>query len=66
MKHTFIIGIDDGGCRYEYPLVIKDGQNISIHDIYLTLCKAYDTRPSEGIYCPSKANAVKTILDIKE
>jgi hypothetical protein len=66
-QHTFIIGIDDGDCRYEYPLTLEDGCNISIHEIYKTLCKAYHINPSEqAIYVPSKASAVKTILDIKE
>jgi hypothetical protein len=57
-KHTFIISIDDGDCRYEYPLTVKNGKDVSIHDIYKTLCKAYKVEPVEGVlegvYLPGK------------
>jgi predicted extracellular nuclease len=64
MKWTFIIGIDDGDCKYEYPLIITG--DVSINDIYKKLCKAYKVEPKEGSYHPSTANVLKRIkqLDI--
>lgn len=64
MKHTFIIAIDDGDCRYEYPLTLKNGSEISIHDIYKKICKSYKVNPLSGIYCPSKAREIKSLLGI--
>ena len=65
MKHTFIVAIDDGDCRYEYPLTLKDGNTVSIREIYKTLCKAYKVEPKEGICCPSKKRELKKLLNYK-
>ena len=64
MEQTFIVAVDDGDCRYEYPLTLKNGDDVSIYDIYKKLCEAYNVEPKGGIYCPSKAKAVKQILEI--
>jgi len=64
--HTFIISIDDGDCRYEYPLTLKNGIDVSIHDIYKALCKEYKVETVEGVYCASrKAKEIKKILNNK-
>jgi len=64
-KHTFVISVDDGDCRYEYPLTLKNGDHVSIRDIYKVLCSHYKVEPAEGIYRPSKAKEIKKLLNNK-
>ena len=45
--HTFEITIDDGYDAYRYPIDI--GEDQSIYDIYLKLCKVYRVKPQSVI-----------------
>ena len=55
-KHTFTIHISDGHCQFKYTLTPENGKNLSIRDIYLSLCKTYKTTPKEGTHCPIEKN----------
>lgn len=52
-EHTFLISIDDGDCKYNYPLTIENGEDVSIREIYEKLCGFYNVKPAEGTIWPS-------------
>lgn len=38
---TFQISISDGWCEYQYPLEVKNGEALCIHDVYKRICKTF-------------------------
>jgi len=61
--YTYVIAIDDGDCRYEYPITLPNGYNTSILEIYKKICKTYKVEPQDGIWRKSIAREVLKILD---